>query len=150
LDATTERQALCAVQGQIEGMMDFVLRARTAHFEPNADVFADNDGGEVIVKVEVAGANPESLQVTLDERSLVIRGLRRPADGRSRRGSFLQKEIADGEFLKRVYLPLAVQYENVRATYCDGILVITLPISATHYHQTSRTEIRMTIKRTLD
>jgi HSP20 family protein len=128
--------------------MDFALRPRAGHFEPNADVFVDEDHGQVIVKVEAAGADPESLSVTLDERWLVIRG-RRSHEGRSRYGSFLQKEIADGEFSKRVHLPLAVQYENVKATFSDGMLVIALPVSATHYYPTSRTEIRMTIKRTL-
>lgn len=121
---------------------------QVGRIEPNADVFVDDQLGQLIVTVEAAGAEPESLRVSVDEHCLVIRG-RRSNEGRSRFGSFLQKEIGSGEFLKRVQLPLAIEYENATATYTDGMLVIALPISTTHYHATSRTEIRMIVKRTL-
>lgn len=128
--------------------MDFVVRPRGAAFEPNADVFVDDDREHVLVKVEVAGADPESLRVVVHERRLVITGHRSDAT-RLRRGSFAQKEIAYGDFAKSIYLPVAVEFESVVAEYDDGVLVIALPISATEYIPTARTEIRMIVRRTL-
>lgn len=128
--------------------MDFVVRSRAGTFEPNADVFVDDDRGRVLVKVEVAGADPDTLRIEVHERRLFISGSRSDVT-RSRRGSFEQKEIAYGEFAKSVHLPVAVEFANVSADYADGILVIALPISPTEYIPTSRTEIRMIVRRTL-
>ena len=127
--------------------MDFVLRPRLG-FEPNADVFIDEERGQVVVAVEAAGADPDSLRVSVDDGFLSISG-RRTEVVSFRRGSFIQKEIAYGQFAKRIHLPVAVDFSDVVAQYGDGVLVIALAISPTAYLPTARTEIRMIVKRTL-
>jgi HSP20 family molecular chaperone IbpA len=128
--------------------MDFIVRTR-AGFEPNADVFVDEERAEIVVVVEVAGADPESLHVWLDERYLSITGKRSDALP-TRGGSFIQKEIAYGPFAKRFPLPVAVDFlGDATAHYIDGVLVISLPIARERYVPSTRTEIRMIVKRTL-
>ncbi len=123
-------------------------RPHVGRWEPNSDVFIDEERGRVVVKVELAGADAENLRVAVDERHLFIIGRR--IDGtRFTQGSFLQKEIEYGEFIKKIHLPVAVEYETVSAIYGAGILTIQLPIAATEYVPTARTEIRMIVKRTL-
>lgn len=125
--------------------MDFVIRSRVC-FEPNADVFVDDARGTIVVAVEAAGADPESLRVSIDdERHLLIRGCR-PRE-RARSGSYAQKEIAYGEFAKRISLPLAVEYDGANATYADGVLTIELGLAQTPYRLTEPTEIRMIVRR---
>jgi HSP20 family protein len=126
--------------------MDFVVRPRLG-FEPNADVFVDEERGQIVVAVELAGADPESLRVAVDGRHLQITG-RRAEAVRFRRGSFIQKEIAYGAFAKRIHLPVAVDFlGQAIASYADGVLVIALPVSPTAYLPATRTEIRMILKR---
>jgi len=127
--------------------MEFVVRARLGSFQPNADVFVDEEGRRIVAVVEVAGADPDSLRIALDERYLVVAGRRRET-ARLRRGSFLQKEIAHGEFVKRIPLPVPVEYENVAASYEDGLLVVVAPIATTAYMPTARTELHVMVKRT--
>lgn len=127
--------------------MEFVLRTRLGTFQPNADVFLDEEGRRVVVVVEVAGADPESLRVGIDERYLVVAGRRLESASR-RRGSFVQKEIVNGEFLKRIPLPVPVEYEGVGASYEDGLLIVVAPVAATAYLPTSRTELHVMVKRT--
>lgn len=127
-------------------MMEFVIRPRLG-FEPNADVFVDEEGGRLVAVVELAGADPDSLRVGVDERYLVIAG-RRSETIRLQRGSFVQKEITYGEFAKRIHLPVAVEYGDVTATYTDGLLVIVLPVAAMAYRPTARTELHIIVKRT--
>ncbi len=127
---------------------ELAKRSRTGRWEPNADVFYDEASERVIVNVEAAGADPDSLRIGIDGRHLFIIG-RRVQITRFGNGSFLQKEIEYGEFVKKIHLPMAVHYEDVSATYRDGILRIHLPVASSEYMPTSRTEIRMTIKRTL-
>lgn len=128
--------------------MDLVILRSRAVWEPNADVVIDDDARSLVVRVELAGADSESLRVFVDERHLFISG-RRSDTARLRNGSFLQKEIADGEFVKKIALPVGVQYDEVTATYTDGMLTIALPVAAPGYLPTSRTEIRMIVKRIL-
>jgi HSP20 family protein len=127
--------------------MDFVLRTKLGTFEPNADVFVDEDGGRVVAIVEVAGADADTLRVGVDERHLYIGGRRLEAV-RLRNGSFVQKEIAYGEFAKRIHLPVAVEYDQIAASYADGLLIIALPVAATAYRPTARTELHILVKRT--
>lgn len=128
--------------------MDLVILRSRAVWEPNADVVIDDAACALVVRVELAGADSESLRVFVDERHLFISGRR--ADGsRLRNGSFLQKEIADGEFVKKIALPVGVQYGDVTATYADGMLTVALPIAGAEYIPATRTEIRMIVKRIL-
>jgi len=127
--------------------MEFVLRSRLGSFAPNADVFIDEEGRRVVVVIEVAGADPETLRVAFDERYLVVAGGRRESRG-LRCGSFIQKEIAQGEFVKRIALPVPVEYEGSSASYEDGLLTVVAPIAATAYMPTARTQLRIIVKRT--
>jgi HSP20 family protein len=127
--------------------MEFVLRSRLGSFAPNADVFIDEEGRRIVVVIEVAGADPETLRVAVDERYLVVAG-RRHESARLHCGSFLQKEIVHGEFVKQVALPVPVEYEGVAASYDDGLLTIVAPIAATAYMPTGRTQLRIMVKRT--
>ena len=90
---------------------------------------------------------PTHCRLGLNERHLYIGG-RRMETVRLRRASFVQKEIGYGEFVKRVHLPVAVEYADVAASYADGLLVIALPIAATAYRPTARTELHILVKRT--
>src|SRR5579863_3265789 len=127
--------------------MEFVVRGRLGSFEPNADVFVDDEGRRVVAILEVAGADPETLRVGVDERHLYVSGHRRDTV-RLRRGSFAQKEIAYGEFGRRIALPVAVEYDGAVASYADGLLIVALPVAVTAYRSTARTELRILVKRT--
>lgn len=128
--------------------MEFVLKGRVGHYEPNADVFIDEERGDLIVKLELAGADPDSLRIAISERTLRITGRRNDVT-RLRRGSFVQKEIPYGEFTKYIDLPAAVFTEDIIADYSDGILMIALPISSIDYIPATRIEASIIVKKTL-
>jgi HSP20 family protein len=126
-----------------------LLAPRGVHgrFEPNTDVLLDESEGAVVVHVELAGADAESLRVTVADAYLTIAGTRALRDV-SRSVSLLRKEIQYGEFLKAIRLPLPVLDEGATATYRDGILTIRLPLAETKQFPIVRTTIRMTVRRT--
>jgi len=121
-------------------------RTRTVRFEPNSDVFVSDDGGLLVVKIEIAGADPAELRVGIEGRHLLILGRRSDVD-RAGRGSVLMKEIEYGDFAKKINLPVAIQYHDASACYQDGMLTISLPIAESSHLPNSRTEIRMTVRR---
>jgi HSP20 family protein len=128
--------------------MDLLLHLRSgAVWDPNADVVLD-DCGRIVVRVELAGADSESLRVFADARTLFISG-RRAQTALLSGGTYVQKEIAHGEFVKKVRLPAQIASDDVTATYSDGMLTIALPVAAAEFVPASSTEIRMIVKRTL-
>ena len=126
---------------------ELARRWRPGRYNPNTDVYFDAEAQRLVVQVEVAGADPESLTVSADETALYVTGSRVDRSASTCRSlSLLQKEIEYGEFAKRVPLPRPIDVEEATATYTDGILTITLPLSEPQ-PQGVRTEIRMTVRK---
>lgn len=126
--------------------MEFVVRTRLGVFAPNVDVVVDEERRRVVAVVEVAGADPQAFSIEFDGRNITVAG-RRSEPIRFRHGSFAQKEIAHGEFFKRIALPLPVEAEGITANYADGFLIVVAPIAATAYTPTARTEMHVIVKR---
>lgn len=122
-------------------------RWRPGRFNPNTDVFLDAESQRIVVQVELAGADPESLTVSADETSLYINGHRLDHSAEACRTlSILQKEIEYGEFSARIPLPGPTDVDEASATYNNGILTITLPL-AVRDPRALRTELRVTVRK---
>jgi HSP20 family molecular chaperone IbpA len=126
----------------------FSPRPHSGRFEPNADIRLSDDEQLLVVTVEIAGADPAKLRVGLEDRWLIVLGMRQDS-GDSSHGAVLMKEIAYGPFLKRIHLPFAVRYDEAVASYNDGILIIRLPVAEHMYVLTGRTEVKIIIQRVI-
>lgn len=91
-------------------------------WRPPTDVFETDT--EIVVKVEIAGAEHTDFYISLDDRHLSVRGLR--YDPTPERRAYYQMEIHFGEFFTEVELPGPVDKEQVQAEYHDGFLCVTL------------------------
>jgi len=125
----------------------FAPRGGHGRFEPNTDVHLDESDGMIVVHVELAGADADSLHVSIGDAYLTIAGSRALRD-LTRNASLLRKEIQYGEFLKQIRLPAPVHEDGATAVYRDGILAIRLPLAQSKKFPIVRTEIRMTVRRT--
>jgi len=99
-------------------------------FRPDIDCYRTDDPPELIVVAELAGVDPESLQIAIDaEGTLVLAGERRRPHG-DQRLTYYQLEVEYGRFQRRLRLPEDVDSANARASYEHGVLTIALPIAA--------------------
>jgi HSP20 family protein len=137
-DRLTELEELFADLWQVPR---FAAGRRHEH-RPPLDVFRTDDPAELTIVVEIAGAEPGSMQVLLDGRRLLIAG-ERP---RSRvRAQFDRSEIEYGHFRRELLLNEDVDVGSARASYERGLLKIVLPIAARpRAPQTVTIEIRRT------
>ena len=96
-------------------------------FRPQIDCLRTDDPPRLTVVAELAGVDPENVQVLLVGRELVIAGERvRPApEG----GRYQRMEIDYGPFERAVALPADVDVERAEARYELGFLVVTLPLA---------------------
>jgi HSP20 family protein len=96
-----------------------------ARWRPATDVAESAD--RFSVTVELAGVDPEALDVQLYEDALVVEGTRMVTVTGSGRGVYHSAEIRQGPFRVEVPLPGAIDPERIDATYDRGLLQITLP-----------------------
>lgn len=97
---------------------------------PRADVYETET--DIAVRMEVAGVQKESLNVSLsaDRRTLRVKGNRseRNIDDRKKL-RYYQLEVYFGSFEREIQLPrdIDIDDEMLSATYRDGFLVVNLP-----------------------
>jgi len=80
------------------------------------------DEGAYYVRSEVPGLPMEALELTLTDKSLVIKG-ERPTE----QGKYFRQERPAGFFQRIVALNAPVDRDGVRATLVDGVLTVVLP-----------------------
>ena len=95
-------------------------------FRPAVDCFTTNDPRELVVVVELAGVDPESIDISVEERCLTISGQR--ARPRVAGQVYQQAEIEYGAFGRRLPLGDDIDAAAATAAYENGLLRITLPI----------------------
>jgi HSP20 family protein len=91
-------------------------------WSPPTDVY--DTAQSIIVRVEIAGMRDAEFSISIDNRMLVIHGVR--PDLNEKR-AYHQMEIRSGEFISIVELPVPVVVDAVDADYNDGFLSVVLP-----------------------
>ena len=104
-------------------------RRRPSGFTPRLDVYyAGAEEPKAVVKVDLPGVPPDSINLEIAGRDLIISG-ERPLAGSEGR-VYQQIEIETGPFRRAVRLNADVDAGRTRATYDEGILRIELPLRA--------------------
>ena len=75
--------------------------------------------------MELAGINEDDIETIVNRDTLTIRGERRVTDLGIQR-NYHQMEIYSGPFQRSIKLPAIVDTEGATATYCNGLVKITL------------------------
>lgn len=113
----------------LRGFFDVSMGSAGRFWQPPVDIHETD--GHLVVKMELAGARSDDLQVSLspDDRVLTVTGARAEAHpDREGRIRCHQLEIYFGPFERAVGLPpIPVNRDRITATYKDGFLQVTLP-----------------------
>ena len=80
----------------------------------------------MLVKAESPGVGKENLEVSVDERSVTIKG-KTSHEEQEEKGDYYRSEIRRGAFNRAVTLPRDVDASKVKATLKSGILAVALP-----------------------
>jgi HSP20 family protein len=83
-------------------------------------------GDHFVLRCDLPGVDPGSIDVGVDGRMLTIRGERSQA---SNDVEWLTQERATGTFARQLTLGPGVDLERIEATYADGVLTLTLPVA---------------------
>jgi HSP20 family protein len=90
--------------------------------QPKIDLFDLGDSYRLII--EVPGVSQENLELALQNRSLIIAGLREPIEEDT---SIITSERPRGHFQRSIDLPAAIDREACTAHLQQGLLILNLP-----------------------
>ena len=93
---------------------------------PSVDVYENSDR-ERVFAVDLPGMKSEDIDVTLENKTLTIRGERKKSM-ELKEGQYQRSERAYGGFSRTFSLPTTVDSSKVYAEYKDGVLSLTLPM----------------------
>jgi HSP20 family protein len=99
--------------------------ARTPMAMP-MDVWQSEDGYRVAL--DLPGVDPESVEITSERNVLTIRAERRPGYGEN--DKVLVAERPYGQYTRQLHVGDALDTGDVAASYHNGVLHLTIPISA--------------------
>jgi HSP20 family protein len=97
-------------------------------WRPPSDVYETPTG--ISVTVEIPGADPEDVEVSLFENALVVEGRRAIPVDLGAGGIYHTAEIRRGAFRVEIALPASVRAESLEMSCERGLLSITLSKSA--------------------
>ena len=126
------RRDIDRLQGEIEELFADLWQVPRfsglrSGFRPAVDCFVTEEPRQLVVVVELAGVEPESIDIAVEERAWTISGSRsRP---RVPGPVYQQAEIEYGRFERRLQLEQDVDAAAATATYEAGILTIAAPIA---------------------
>ena len=91
---------------------------------PAVDIYETSE--EILLLAELAGVDPEAIQVTLEQGVLTISGVRQECC-RDRKIRLHQMEIDFGSFHRRIRLGVPVEEEQITSVYSEGFLEVRIP-----------------------
>ena len=100
---------------------------RRGGFVPAVDVYYVGNPPRAVVRADLAGIDPNEIELKISGRELTLSGQRRPQRGEER--VYQQIEIEHGPFQRVVALGVDVDSDAAQASYEDGILTVELPVS---------------------
>jgi HSP20 family protein len=82
--------------------------------------------GDVVLRFDVPGIDPESIDVTVDRGVLSVSVKRQ--EERSEGDKFIVRERMMGTFTRRMHLSENLNSDAVEATYANGVLEVRIPV----------------------
>lgn len=95
-----------------------------AMWSPQIEVFERGD--QLIVRADLPGLNKDDVKIHVTDEALIIEGERRQEHEENEEG-FYRSERSYGSFYRSIPLPEGVSDEDVKASFRDGVLEITMP-----------------------
>jgi HSP20 family protein len=109
-----------------------------ATYFPGIDVFERDN--RLVTKIDLPGMKKEDVKVEVADGHLVVSGERK-SDAEEQKGTMYRCERAYGSFYRAIPLPEGARVEDVKATFADGVLEVSVPLPVKAAAQPQKIEI---------
>jgi HSP20 family protein len=119
--------AIVSDMRRLQHDMDFLFGGTRGPHQANyppLNAWIDDEG--LIVTAEIAGVDPENIQIAVENEALYLSG-KRITEELPESARRLRRERSFGEFTRTLELPFQIDADSVEATIRNGVLQIVLP-----------------------
>ena len=107
-------------------------------WSPGIDVFEKDH--RLVTKVDLPGMKKEDVKVEVTDGHLAISGERK-RETEEKKDNIYRREREYGSFYRAVPLPEGVKVEDVKASFSDGVLEVSVPLPAKQEAKVRKVEI---------
>jgi len=104
------------------------VRIEDRMWAPKVDVVEKDN--RLITRVDLPGVKKEDVSVEVTDGQLILSGERKSETEKKNDGNVYRAECQYGSFYRAVPLPEGVKPEDVKATFANGVLEVSLPLPA--------------------
>ena len=124
--------------GSLTRLLDeFLPDVQPRRHKGTLDVYEDEKN--LYVEAELAGFTKDQIELTLEDGVLHLKAEQK-AENEDKQATYYIRERRQGKWSRSIQLPVAVQEDNITASYQDGVLKVTLAKEAEK--QTHRIEVK--------
>ena len=107
-------------------------------FSPRIEMFEKDN--RLVTRVDLPGMKKEDVTVEVADDQLTLSGERK-REVEDKKDNFYRSEREYGTFYRTVPLPEGVKPEDVRASFADGVLEVSVPMPAPHAAKATKVRI---------
>ncbi|QIG42987.1 Hsp20/alpha crystallin family protein [Nocardioides anomalus] len=117
------RMRSIGLHGGAEHGVEAAERTHASAWVPATDILAR--GGDLVIRVELAGVDPEDVDLSFSHGVLTVSGTRRAGEGDDD-ADFLIRERFYGAFRRAITLPEGTEADQIAAEFDDGLVEVTV------------------------
>jgi len=110
---------------EMDRLMAQVFGAERASASMPMDLY--RSGEHYVLRVDLPGADPGSIDVGVEDRTLTIRAERSAHTDTD--VQWLARERPQGTFARQLTVGRGLDLDNIDATYADGVLSLSIPVA---------------------
>ena len=110
----------------------------TGRWAPEIDVFEKEN--RLVTKIDLPGMKKDDVKVEVVDGCLSISGERK-TEAEEKKENFYRCEREYGSFYRSVPLPAGAKIEDIKATFADGVLEVSVPLPAPAEAKAHKVEI---------
>jgi HSP20 family protein len=123
----------------------FLSAPETMAWSPKIDVFERDN--RLVTRVDLPGMKKEDVTVEVTDGHLALSGERK-RETEEKKDNVYRSEREYGSFYRAIPLPDGIKLEDVKATFADGVLEVSIPVPAAVAEKVRKVKIEDTPKPT--
>ena len=113
----------------LDRLFNSVTRVVSSDVRMPMDLYRNGD--TFIVKMDLPGVDPKSIDIDVDDRTLTVRAERAAeiVDGSDEKNGWVSRERSFGTYARQISLGTGLDLAKIEANYVDGVLTLTIPVA---------------------
>jgi HSP20 family protein len=123
------QQRMSRMMGEVSGHQALPEESRESTEVPSVDVI--ERGNDVVVTADMPGVDKSDIKINVRDGNILEVSAEKKTEKEEKEKGFIRHERAYNRYYRSIRLPAPVDKNKAKATYNNGVLEITLPMTQT-------------------